>query len=58
MYTGVADTPTAVVAGAERGLSMGLTGQGEIVVGRCSMILLPVLFSFSLPYEPGGHPPV
>ena len=56
MYTGVADTPTAAVAGAERGLSVSLTGQGKTAVGRCSKILLPVLFSFSLPYEPGGRP--
>jgi len=57
VYTGVADTPTAAVAGAERGLSVGLTELGETAVGRCSKILLPVLFSFSLPYEPGVRPP-
>ena len=34
------------MAGAEKGLSVGLTGQGETAVGRCSKILLPVLFYF------------
>ena len=33
VYSEVADNPTAVVAGAGRGLSVGLTGQGETAVG-------------------------
>jgi len=57
MCTEGACIPTAAVAGAEKGLSVGPTVLDGTSGERCSKIPLPAPFSSSPPYEPSGHPP-
>ena len=57
MCTEGARIPTAAVAGAEKGLSVGPTVLGGTSEERCQKIPQPVPFSFSPPCELDGRPP-